>query len=163
MNKEFIDTVKAVFCRINNTTPALLSTKTRKQTVVETRRMVWGYLKQHTKMTFESLGYLFNRDHSTAVHNIEKHFTATSLTPSGVIYDQSYTERYRAGVLELKHIFEGRGEDVQCREYMLTYYCHSGKYYINPTIKASSLSEAISEYEQYNPITDEELILAKAL
>jgi hypothetical protein len=163
MSNEFIDIVKAVFCRINNTTPALLPSRTRKQNVVETRRMVWGYLKEHTKMTFESLGQLFDRDHSTALHNIEKHFVASSLTRSGVIYDHNYTERYRSGVLELKHIFEGKTEDINYREYMLTYYCRTGKYYINPTVKASSLAEAIFEYEQYNPITDEELILAKAL
>jgi hypothetical protein len=49
------------------------------------------------------------------------------------------------------------------REYMLTYYVEKSDKYIAPVVRATSLVEAIQEYELYNPITDEQLVLAKVL
>ena len=47
---------------------------------------------------------------------------------------------------------------------MLTYYyCPTNDEYIAPVVKSTSLREAIEEYELYNAITDEELLIAKAL
>lgn len=158
-----LDIIQSVFCKINGTSPVYLTSKTRERRVVETRRMIWGYLRQNTDMTLTSLGNLFNRDHPSTLHNITKHYEATSITPTGVLYDIDYTERYRLGVLELKHLFEiGHGDKVY-RDYMLTYYNPATDAYIAPVVKASSLAEAIKEYEQYNAITDEELVLVKAL
>jgi hypothetical protein len=49
------------------------------------------------------------------------------------------------------------------KDYMLTYYVEKNDKYIAPVVRATSLVEAIQEYELYNPITTEELVLAKAL
>lgn len=162
MRRDSIELVKSVFCKINNISPINLDTKVRAIQVVETRRMIWAYLRQNnTNLTLDELGQMFKRDHSTTLHNLNKHAIATSIAPSGVIYDVDYTERYRAGVLEIKHMIEDQEKEWVFKNYMLTYYSPSGDYYISPTVKATSILEAINEYESYNSMTDEELILAK--
>lgn len=158
-----IETVKSVFCKINGTSPVWLPSRSKERRTVETRRMIWWYLRENTPMTLSELGEIFNRDHSSTLHNLSKHAESTSITPTGVLYDIDYTERYRAGVLELKHIIN-LGEDAKVyRNYMLTYYNHATEEYMAPVVRATSIMEAIIEYEQYNAITDEELLIAKAL
>jgi hypothetical protein len=158
-----IDITINVFCVINKVAPSTLYNKTRERNAVETRRMVWGYLRENTGLSLTELGDLFSRDHPSTLHSIKKHHTALSLTPSGGYYDSWYTARFRDGALQIKHMVSDREKNRVYREYMLTYYVEKSDKYIAPVVRATSLVEAIQEYELYNPITDEQLVLAKVL
>jgi hypothetical protein len=160
---QLIDITINVFCAINKVSPSTLYNKTRERNAVETRRMVWGYLRENTGLSLVELGDLFSRDHPSTLHSIKKHQTALSLTPSGGYYDSWYTARFRDGALQIRHMVSDREKNRVYKEYMLTYYVEKNDKYIAPVVRATSLVEAIQEYELYNPITDEELVLAKAL
>lgn len=152
-----------MFCKYNHANPLNLYTRSRERRIVETRRMIWGYLRDNTPMTFNELGTLFNRDHASTIHSVAKHRVSVSLSPKGAPYDLEYTEKYKGAVLEIKTLSEDILGRIIYRDYMLTYYCPTNDEYIAPVIKSTSLREAIEEYELYNPITDEELVIAKAL
>lgn len=158
-----IEAICSVFCKYNHTNPLELRTRSRARRTVETRRMIWGYLRENTPMTFNELGELFNRDHPSTIHSVSRHRVAVSLSPKGYPYDLEYTEKYRGAVLEIKTLSEEILGRIVYRDYMLTYYCPTNDEYIAPVVKSTSLREAIEEYELYNAITDEELLIAKAL
>ena len=178
-NNLSIETICAVFCKHNHVNPRDLYSITRERPVAETRRMIWGYLRENTQMTWKALGELFGRDHCTALYNTSKHKMHISVSTRGGRYDVGYSDKYIAAVIELdgeysdEHIAAAREikkvtEDTEkkqpkIRSYMLTYYCPSNDRYIAPVVKATSLREAIQEYESYIPITNEELVIAKAL
>lgn len=150
-----------VFCKINDSSPYSIYTKSRERPVVESRRMIWGYLRDNTPMSLTTLGKLFHRDHPTVLHSMKEHNNAISISPSGIPFDAKYTEKFRHGCLQLKHKIDAIEKEVVYKEYMLTYQDKENGTYKAPIVRATSLSEAISEYEIYNPIVDEELILAK--
>ncbi len=172
-----IETICAVFCKFNHTSPIYLYQNTRKQAVAETRRMIWGYLRENTSMTWKELGELFGRDHTTAMYGASKHKIHNSVSPNGGRYDVAYSERYKAALLEIDgedfldigglpddDAFKAVEDEINMgsgKNYMLTYYCPTTDRYIAPVVKAISLRRAIQEYEWYNPITNEELVLAK--
>jgi len=158
-----IETICSVFCKFNKTNPLDLYTRSRERRIVETRRMIWGYLRENTPMTFNELGDLFNRDHPSTIHSVSKHRVSVSLSPKGSPYDLEYTEKYREAISEIRILTDEMLSKLIYRDYMLTYYCPTTDKYIAPVVSATSLRESIQEYELYNPITDEELVLAKAL
>lgn len=158
-----VDTICAVFCKANSTNPLQLRTRSRARRIVETRRMIWGYLRENTPMTFNELGALFNRDHPSTIHSVSKHRVAISLSPKGAPYDLEYTKKYRDAVSEIRILMYEMLSKLTYRDYMLRYYCPTTLEFIFPVVQATSLREAIEQYELYNPITDEELILAETL
>jgi hypothetical protein len=159
-----IETICAVFCKFNRTNPLDLYNRSRERRVNETRRMVWGYLRENTPMTFTALGKLFGRDHATAMYAVSKHKISVSVSPRGSCYDIEYSDTYRASILEINSLTEDAKNKLKySKSYMLTYYCPTTDRYTAPVIKSTSLREAIDDYELYNPIINEELVLAKAL
>lgn len=178
-NNLSIETICAVFCKFNHISPIDLYSTTRSRPIAETRRMIWGYLRENTRMTWKALGELFGRDHATAMYGAGKHKIHISVSPKGSCYDIMYANRYKAALREIDgedflDIADLTDDDaftavkdeiniVDGKSYMLTYYCPTTDKYIAPVVKANSLRRAIQEYELYNPITDEELILAKYL
>ena len=171
-----VETICAVFCKHNQVNPIHLYSTTRERPIAETRRMIWGYLRENTEMTWKELGDIFARDHATAMYNASKHKMHISVSTKGGRYDVGYSDKYIAAVIELdgdyfdEHIAAARKvtedtekKQIKIRSYMLTYYCPSNDRYIAPVVKATSLREAIQEYESYIPITDEELVIVKAL
>jgi hypothetical protein len=174
-----IETICAVFCKHNHTSPIDLYSTNRERPIAETRRMIWGYLRGNTQMTWKALGELFGRDHSTAMYAVSKHKMHISVSPRGMRYDVGYSDKYMAAVIELDGEYSdeyiaaareveklteiAKEKQLYIRSYMLTYYCPSTDRYIAPVVKATSLREAIQEYESYIPITNEELVIAKAL
>jgi len=158
-----VNIICAVFCKVNSTNLLDLYTRSRERRIVETRRMIWGYLRENTPMTLNELGELFNRDHCSAIHSVSKHRVAISLSPKGAPYDLDYTKKYMDAISEIRILTDEMLSKLIYRDYMLTYSCPTTHEYIEPVVSARSLREAIQEYELYNPITDEELVLAKVL
>lgn len=174
-----IETICAVFCKFNNVSPLNLYKKTRERRVNEARRMIWGYLRENTPMTYVALGALFGRDHATAMYGVSRHGIHISVSSKGGRYDVEYSDTYIAAVTEIDGEYsdaykaavteiESLTEDTEkkllySKSYMLTYYCPTNDRYIAPVVKATSMREAIKNYELYNPITNEELLIAKAL
>lgn len=174
-----VETICAVFCKFNHTSPKDLHSTTRSRPVAETRRMIWGYLRENTQMTWKALGELLGRNHTTAMYGASKHKIHISVSPKGGCYDISYANTYKAAIREIdgedfldiselndEEVFIAVEDEISAidnKNYMLTYYCPTTDKYIAPVVKAYSLRRAIQEYELYNPITNEELILAKYL
>ncbi len=174
-----IETICAVFCKFNHISPIDLHSTTRERPVAETRRMIWGYLRENTRMTWKSLGELLGRDHATAMYGASKHKIHISVSPKGGCYDVMYANRYKAALREINGedfldiadltdddtfiAVEDEISTIDSKSYMLTYYCPTTDKYIAPVVKANSLRRAIQEYELYNPITNEELVLAKTI
>jgi hypothetical protein len=150
-----------VFCRVNGINPHRLFTKSRERSTVESRRMIWGYLRTNTALSFTELGSMFNRDHPTVLHSMKQHNNAISISPGGMPFDANYTEKFREGCLYIKSETDEPERAPIYREYMLTYHVKRDDTYIAPIVRSTSLVEAINEYEIYNSIIDEELILVK--
>jgi chromosomal replication initiator protein len=49
-----------------------LATKCRIKEHVHARHVIFYFLKKHTKMTLKTMGEMFNRDHTTVIHGVEK-------------------------------------------------------------------------------------------
>ena len=159
-----IETICAVFCKFNHVNPLDLYNRSRERRVNEARRMIWGYLRENTPMTFKALGKLFGRDHATAMYAVSMHKISVSVSPKGSCYDIEYSDTYRASIMEINSLAEDAQNKLSySKSYMLTYYCPAKDKYIAPVVKSTSLREAIDDYELYNPITNEELVIAKAL
>ena len=50
-----------------------LDTKSRKQSITDKRHYLMKYFRYVHKMSFDEIGRIFNRDHSTVVHAIKKY------------------------------------------------------------------------------------------
>jgi hypothetical protein len=160
---KLIELSTQVFCKINDISPHSLYTRTRERSVVESRRMIWGYLRTNTALSLTQLGDMFNRDHPTVLHSMKQHENAISISRNGIPFDAAYTEKFRAGCLQIKHKIDEIEKELVYNQYMLTYHVKKNGTYVAPVVRATSLVEAISEYEMYNVMVDEELILAKLI
>jgi chromosomal replication initiation ATPase DnaA len=59
-----------VCCQAYDVTPDLVISSLRKQSVVYARHMFSFLCRKHLKMTFNSIGYILGRDHSSVMHAI---------------------------------------------------------------------------------------------
>jgi hypothetical protein len=150
-----------VFCRVNDISPHALFTKSRERASVESRRMIWGYLRTNTALSLTELGKMFKRDHPTVLHSMKQHNNAISISPGGMPFDANYTEKFREGCQDIRNNIDESEKEAVYRDYMLTYHVKKNDTYIAPIVRSTSLVEAINEYEIYNSIIDEELILVK--
>jgi len=162
-NNLSIETICAVFCKANSTNLLDLYTRSRERRIVETRRMIWGYLRENTPMTLNELAELFNRDHCSVIHSVSKHRVAISLSTKGAPYDLDYSKKYMDAISEIRILTDEMLGKLIYRDYLLRYHCPTTLEFTFPVVHATSLREAIEQYELYNPITDEELIAAEAL
>jgi chromosomal replication initiator protein len=59
-----------VCCQAYDVTPDLVISSLRKQSVVYARHMFSFFCRKHLNMTFNSIGYILGRDHSSVMHAI---------------------------------------------------------------------------------------------
>jgi chromosomal replication initiation ATPase DnaA len=71
-NINLVDNLKKFTTRYIGTTIEVLPSKTRKGEIVLARQIIWFLIKLNTMITFVEMGNLFDRDHSTAMHGINK-------------------------------------------------------------------------------------------
>lgn len=71
-NKETIAGIEAKVCRYLGIEPKSLHTASRKNELVEARKIIWFFCKELYNFGFSDLGAFYKRDHSTALTGVKK-------------------------------------------------------------------------------------------
>ncbi len=80
-----------VCCQAYDVTPDLVISSLRKQSVVYARHMFSFLCRKHLKMTFSSIGYILNRDHSSVMN-------AINVFDNLVTHDRTTRQTYETSV-----------------------------------------------------------------
>lgn len=96
-NAVIIKNTITTFCRINGVEQQTLDMTRRDRHLVETRTLIWNFLREHTKMSLKHLGKLFNRDHATVLHAIRRHRSNLEEYSNGKPINQEYKEKWEDG------------------------------------------------------------------
>lgn len=86
-----------VFSKINQAHESSLYMGRRDRPLVETRHMVWAYLKENTRFTMNFLGTIFNRHHSTVIHSLKSHQKNMDVFTNGKAINPLYVMKYEEG------------------------------------------------------------------
>jgi chromosomal replication initiation ATPase DnaA len=80
-----------VCCQAYDVTPDLVISSLRKQSVVYARHMFSFFCRKHLNMTFNSIGYILGRDHSSVMH-------AINVFDNLVTHDKTTRQTYETSV-----------------------------------------------------------------
>ncbi len=92
-----IKTAVSVFCKINRAHEDSLTMSRRDRELVETRQMVWAYLKENTRLTVSFMGSIFNRHHSTVIAGLRVHNKNMDVFSNGKPINPLYVKKYEEG------------------------------------------------------------------
>ena len=92
-----ITTAISVFCKINRAHEGSIKMARRDRDLVETRMMVWGYLKENTRLTMSYMGSVFNRHHSTVIAGLRGHNKNMDVFSNGKPINPLYVRKYEEG------------------------------------------------------------------
>jgi len=73
-SEEFNSDFELIACNVTGSIIEDVKSKNRKIEVVSARRLIYSYLKKHTKLTLWAIGKMYGgQDHTTVIHSIRKH------------------------------------------------------------------------------------------
>lgn len=96
------------FSAVNHIAPKELYSGTRKRSVVETRSMIWKYVRERTLLTYQELGDRFDKAHCTVQHHISNHdaYMGRINNNSEARVYELYAMTYMNGKGVLNHYFD---------------------------------------------------------
>lgn len=97
VERNMIREAVTVFAKINRAHESSLYLGRRDRELVETRGMVWAYLKENTKLTMSYMGKIFNRHHSTVICGIRVHKKNMGTFTNGKAINPLYVDKYEEG------------------------------------------------------------------
>jgi hypothetical protein len=97
-NKAIIDATITVYSNLNEVHAPHLYLSKRDRDLVQTRTLIWSYLRFNTTMSYQSLGKMFNRDHSTVIHAEKTHAKCMGVYANGKTVDPDYQRKYFEGI-----------------------------------------------------------------
>ena len=86
-----------VFSDLNRVGKQKLYLNRRDRPLVETRCMVFAYLREHSTLTMANLGGLFNRHHTTVIANLKNHNMYMDILSNGKRVNELYANKYLEG------------------------------------------------------------------
>jgi len=90
-----IDLVFKEIAHLNGVTPDQMKRKGRRMEVIKAKRMLCGYLRNNTRMSYKSIGDYIASDHSTAVYHNKVHDQLHEMNTKGNYIDQEYVNQYQ--------------------------------------------------------------------
>lgn len=110
------------FSNVNKVPARDLKSHCRERELVETRCMIWAYLREHTTLSFNGLGKLFNKHHSTVIAGIKAHKKHTELFSNGRRVNEMYTKKFLEGSQILSQVMGERKELAKDLRYRVVLY-----------------------------------------
>jgi len=111
-----------VFSKINRANESSLYLGRRDRPLVETRGMIWAYLKENTKLTMTNLGSIFNRHHSTVICSLRVHRKNMDVFSNGKAINPFYVNKYEEGSKILDQIMAHSRERNEGLVYRVVLY-----------------------------------------
>ena len=90
-----IDLVFKEIAHLNGVTPDQMKNKGRRMEVIKAKRMLCGYLRNNTRMSYKNIGDHIASDHSTAVYHNKVHNQLHEMNTKGNYIDQEYVNQYQ--------------------------------------------------------------------
>ena len=122
IDQHAIDEATETFSAINRVMPADLRSSKRDRPLVETRTMIWSYLRQNSTLTMEHLGSLFNRHHTTVVASLKVHKRNIDVFSNGRRVNELYTRKYLEGSEVLNQVMRERKQTARELRYRVVLY-----------------------------------------
>ena len=110
------------FSTINRVLPEQLQNHRRDRDLVETRCMIWAYLREHTTLSFNSLGKLFSKHHSTVIAGLKAHKRHTEIFSNGRRVNELYTKKFLEGSEILDQVMSERKTYAKDLRYRVVLY-----------------------------------------
>ncbi|MGY8864994.1 MAG: hypothetical protein ACKVJK_05110 [Methylophagaceae bacterium] len=125
-NENIINIALKVFCDLNNIhDPSVLKDKSRHRLHVDTRTLVWCFLRANTTMGTISLARLFNRDHTTFLHSQKSHLRNLEILKGDRYVNPEYARKWEEGLQNIATIVKKEGVDAGKLRYKLVIYADS--------------------------------------
>lgn len=112
-----------IFAQLNRANEDALIMSRRDRELAETRRMVWAYLHNNTKLSLTFLGQLFNRHHSTVIAGLRVHKRNMDVFSNGRPINPLYVRKYEEGAQildQMLHSYRQRNEGLDYRVVLYT-------------------------------------------
>ena len=112
-----------IFAQLNRANEDALVMSRRDRELAETRRMVWAYLHNNTKLSLTFLGQLFNRHHSTVIAGLRVHKRNMDVFSNGRPINPLYVRKYEEGAQildQMLHSYRQRNEGLDYRVVLYT-------------------------------------------
>jgi ribosome biogenesis protein Nip4 len=112
-----------IFAQLNRANEDALVMSRRDRELAETRRMVWAYLHDNTKLSLTFLGQLFNRHHSTVIAGLRVHKHNMDVFSNGKPINPLYVRKYEEGAQildQMLHSYRQRNEGLNYRVVLYT-------------------------------------------
>lgn len=93
-------TIIKTICKVHRVEIYNLLSTIRKREVINARFQMMALLRYQMFYTFDHIGYIFNKDHSSIIHGIDKH---------GIYYevDVNYKNQYNTVLNEIEELYPG--------------------------------------------------------
>jgi len=111
-----------VFSNLNRVKKEDLYLNKRDRPLVETRCMIWAYLRDKSTLTMHNLGGLFNRHHTTVIACIRNHKRNVDVFSNGRRVNELYTKKYLEGMEVVDQILRKRKVYAKDMRYRVVLY-----------------------------------------
>jgi hypothetical protein len=115
----------SVFSKINRAHKESLKMSRRDRELVETRQMIWAYLKENTRLTMSYMGSIFNRHHSTVIAGLRVHNKNMDVFSNGKPINPLYVSKYEEGSVILDQALAHTREKNKSLVYRVVLYTNN--------------------------------------
>jgi hypothetical protein len=122
IDQHAIDEATETFSAMNRIMPGDLYSSKRDRPLVETRTMIWAYLRQNSTLTMQNLGALFNRHHTTVIASLKVHKRNIDVFSNGRRVNELYTRKYLEGSEVLNQVMRERKQTARDLRYRVVLY-----------------------------------------
>lgn len=138
IDQHTIDEAIQTFSTLNRIAPGDLQSSRRDRPLVETRCMIWAYLRENTTLTMHNLGALFNRHHTTVIACMKTHKRYIDVFSNGRRVNELYTKKFLEGSEVIEQVMRKRrvyAKDLRYRVVLYTNDPNTLDYYEVMSVK----------------------------
>lgn len=122
IDQHAIDEATETFSMLNRVIPSDLSSTRRDRPLVETRCMIWAYLRENSTLTMHNLGKLFNRHHTTVIACLKTHKRQVDVFSNGRRVNELYTKKFLEGSEILDQVMGKKRTSARHLKYRVVLY-----------------------------------------
>lgn len=125
IDQHAIDEATETFSMLNRVSPKELTSARRDRPLVETRCMIWAYLRENSTLTMHNLGRLFNRHHTSVIACLKTHKKHIDFFSNGRRVNELYTKKFLEGSEILDMVMGNKRTSARHLKYRVVLYTNN--------------------------------------